>query len=272
MAERYIIHVIQYDDVFPNETIVCNKTLADAFQSAFDGIETKLNCCAHQFFLTADNVAKIQLDKAPRFHNESDEDEKTYAIQRATLSEVKHLPIDIEDTSTPDSIDDTYGYEISQFTELQKIGLSAVSTAEDLDESWCPYYAPYDVVIKKIEEGLKTIVLWTTYGDDGCCSTVCLLEVKQVTAKTTRHKIAIIPIGDEQIQYAQQVYRKLYDSIVFDNTYLSLDYRIKSAQDAGYKFILVVGAEESSTSTVLIRTNNNEVIGTKTIDEAVKYL
>jgi len=263
MAECYIIHTIEYDNYFPTEAVKCINTLTEAYKYAFSQIKDKLNlnCCSTKFILTADNVAKIQLEQS-----DSDDDDDA----DPPLNEVKHLPINIDTVPEKDS-----DCEYDQFTNIQKHGHSVIVNAYADTDDWEPRYAPYTAVINKIEEGLNTIVLWTSYGEDGCYSTVCFLEVRKLTATRARlanaTATAIIPIGEEQRKYANSAYRKLYNSNVFNNTYFSLAYRIKSAKVAGYKFIIVVGAEECSTNTVVIRTNTDGVIGTKTIDEAAKY-
>jgi len=274
--ECYIIHTIKYDKYFPTEAITSYDTFKDAYKHACSQIDCNQKCRTHfderhKRGYEKTNILTIQFDdETPDCYTATTEDERDFGRY-----EVKHLPIDIESV---------------QHSDIQKLGLSAISMA-DPDANYQPHYAPYDVVIKKIEEGLKTILLWTIRGANSRHSTACFLEVRRALAIDFGLRIAIIT--DESSifkEYTQKVCESIVSSKIFSEKTFSLKYRIKSAQDLGYKFILVlkspggiigwntdkssftqiVTSDKQNTQNVVIYTNNLEEIGAMSLNDAIK--
>jgi threonyl-tRNA synthetase len=87
-------------------------------------------------------------------------------------------------------------------------------------------------------------------------------------------QVAIIPISDEQIDYAKKVAEKLQASVedarvelFFENE--SMQNKIRKAQHDKVPYMLVVGGREEEAGTVNIRLNNGEKLGEMKLDEFV---
>ena len=59
-------------------------------------------------------------------------------------------------------------------------------------------------------------------------------------------------------------------SVDIDDSGKTLNKKVREGQMAHYNFILVVGAKEQESNSVNIRTRDNKVHGTKTIEETIK--
>jgi threonyl-tRNA synthetase len=85
----------------------------------------------------------------------------------------------------------------------------------------------------------------------------------------------VIPIHDDYSEFAEKVKQRLWDAGFDGDVELSsktLNKKIREAQLEQYNYILVVGEKERDEGTVSIRTRNNDVLGTKPIDEAIALL
>lgn len=82
----------------------------------------------------------------------------------------------------------------------------------------------------------------------------------------------MINVGAPFLDYAYTVKEKMYRAglnVDIDDSTKTLNKKIREGQLAGYNFILVVGATEESEQSVNIRTRDNEVKGTKSIEDAI---
>ncbi|KEG07962.1 threonyl-tRNA synthetase [Trypanosoma grayi] len=88
-------------------------------------------------------------------------------------------------------------------------------------------------------------------------------------------QVIIVPVSLENAAYATRV-RDLFQGEGFyadvDNGTATLDKKIRNAELARYNFIFVVGQAEEDAQTVNIRTRDNHRHGTKTQDEALRWL
>jgi len=83
----------------------------------------------------------------------------------------------------------------------------------------------------------------------------------------------VLPISEKHVDYATEVARKIqhagFDTEV-DLSDRQLKKKIPMAQTAQFNFILVVGKEESDTGTVNVRTRDNVVHGTQSVDSLIE--
>ena len=82
----------------------------------------------------------------------------------------------------------------------------------------------------------------------------------------------VVPVSKAYEAYAQTVQRKVRSAgfhVDADLSHQTLNKMVRNSQQAQYNFILVVGAQEETDGTVNVRTRNNAVHGTKTIDELI---
>ncbi|CAI5732296.1 unnamed protein product [Peronospora destructor] len=85
-------------------------------------------------------------------------------------------------------------------------------------------------------------------------------------------QILVVTVGAAFIDYGYEVkdamFRAGFD-VDIDDTGKTLNKKIREGQMAHYNFILVVGAHEKEARSVNIRTRDNKVTGTKTLEEAI---
>ncbi|GMF31011.1 unnamed protein product [Phytophthora lilii] len=85
-------------------------------------------------------------------------------------------------------------------------------------------------------------------------------------------QILVVTVGAAFVDYGYEVkdamFRAGFD-VDIDDTGKTLNKKIREGQMAHYNFILVVGAHEKETRSVNIRTRDNKVTGTKTLEEAI---
>jgi len=84
----------------------------------------------------------------------------------------------------------------------------------------------------------------------------------------------VLPISQRHDDYAKQVRAQIFDAGYYVDVDLSdnkIQKKVRNAQLAQYNFILVVGEEELAANTVNVRTRDNQVHGTKTIDELLSW-
>ena len=87
-------------------------------------------------------------------------------------------------------------------------------------------------------------------------------------------QIMIVPVGPHVYDYAQEAHALLQEAGYYVDCDLSgntLNKKIRDAQIAQYNFILVLGTEEQKNRSVNIRTRSNEIVGEKSISEALDY-
>lgn len=85
-------------------------------------------------------------------------------------------------------------------------------------------------------------------------------------------QILVVTVGAAFVDYGYEVKDKLFRAgfdVDIEDSGKTLNKKIREGQMAHYNFILVVGATEKETNSVNIRTRDNKVHGTKTIDEAI---
>lgn len=85
-------------------------------------------------------------------------------------------------------------------------------------------------------------------------------------------QILIVTVGAQFVDYGYKVKDQLFRAgfdVEIDDTGKTLNKKIREGQLAHYNFILVVGAAEQETNSVNIRTRDNKVRGTKTVEEAI---
>lgn len=82
----------------------------------------------------------------------------------------------------------------------------------------------------------------------------------------------VVPVSKIYIDYALEVQKKLNGAGFYcdvDSSCRTLNKMVREAQLSQYNYILVVGAAEAEAATVNVRTRDNEVHGTKGIDELI---
>jgi threonyl-tRNA synthetase len=82
----------------------------------------------------------------------------------------------------------------------------------------------------------------------------------------------VVPVSKTFSEYAEQVQKKVSAAGFYVDVDLSartLNKMVREAQLSQYNFILVVGAQEAANSTVNVRTRDNAVHGTKSVDALI---
>lgn len=112
-------------------------------------------------------------------------------------------------------------------------------------------------------------------------------SVERMTAVLTEHfggkwplwlsprQVLIIPVDLKYAEYALELQGMIHLAgfyVDVDDSKNSLNKKIREGQLAQYNFIFVVGQVEQDARSVNIRTRDNEVKGTKSIDEAIAML
>ena len=85
-------------------------------------------------------------------------------------------------------------------------------------------------------------------------------------------QVLIVTVGAAFVDYGYKVKDDLFRAgfeVDIEDSGTTLNTKIREGQMAHYNFILVVGAKEMETNSVNIRTRDNKVHGTKTIEEAI---
>lgn len=85
-------------------------------------------------------------------------------------------------------------------------------------------------------------------------------------------QILIVTVGAQFVDYGYKVKDQLFRAgfdVDIEDSGKTLNKKIREGQLAHYNFILVVGAQEQETNSVNIRTRDNKVHGTKTVEEAI---
>jgi len=88
-------------------------------------------------------------------------------------------------------------------------------------------------------------------------------------------QVCVVPVSKANYEYASSVRDRIHAEgfyIDVDNSDDQLKKKIRNAQLAQYNYILVVGAEEMENGTVNVRTRDNVVHGTRSIDEMLQQL
>ena len=84
-------------------------------------------------------------------------------------------------------------------------------------------------------------------------------------------QVRILPIGDEHIEYAETLKKRLDDAglrVELDDSSNTIGYKIRNAQTQKIPYMLVIGAKEIETGTVAVRNRAGET-ETKTVDEFI---
>lgn len=84
-------------------------------------------------------------------------------------------------------------------------------------------------------------------------------------------QVRILPIGDEHIEYAETLKKRLDDAglrVELDDSSNTIGYKIRNAQTQKIPYMLVIGAKEIETGTVAVRNRAGETV-TKTVDEFI---
>lgn len=82
-------------------------------------------------------------------------------------------------------------------------------------------------------------------------------------------QVRILPIGDEHVEYAEKLKRRLDDAglrVELDDSSNTIGYKIRNAQTQKIPYMLVIGAKEIETGTIAVRNRAGETV-TKTVDE-----
>jgi len=85
-------------------------------------------------------------------------------------------------------------------------------------------------------------------------------------------QVQVVPVSKIYIDYALEVQKKLNGAGFFcdvDTSCRTLNKMVRESQLAQYNYILVVGATEAEAGTANVRTRDNEVHGTKSIDDLI---
>ncbi|RQM27051.1 hypothetical protein B5M09_001351 [Aphanomyces astaci] len=89
-------------------------------------------------------------------------------------------------------------------------------------------------------------------------------------------QVAVLPVTDDQLDYANQVHATLHNDAKMYVDVLSggktLNKRIREAQVAGYNYILVVGRNEVESGQVTVRTRDNVVQGATPLPTFVAHV
>lgn len=134
---------------------------------------------------------------------------------------------------------------------------------------------------------------YQTAGDDGSAAgserpvlvhRAVLGSVERMIAILTEHfagkwpfflsprQVQVVPVSKIYIDYALEVQKKLNGAGFFcdvDTSCRTLNKMVRESQLAQYNYILVVGATEAEAGTANVRTRDNEVHGTKSIDDLI---
>ena len=85
-------------------------------------------------------------------------------------------------------------------------------------------------------------------------------------------QVAVVPVAAAHAPYARDVRARLHAEGFYadvDDSNHTLNKKVREAQLSQYNFILVVGEKEVGERSVNIRTRENQVQGTKPLDDAV---
>ncbi len=88
-------------------------------------------------------------------------------------------------------------------------------------------------------------------------------------------QVTIVPVDLKFADYAVEVQQLIHDAgfyVDVDESSRTLNKKVREAQLAQYNFILVVGAQEAEARAVNVRTRDNEVKGSMSIDEFIAML
>ena len=87
------------------------------------------------------------------------------------------------------------------------------------------------------------------------------------------NQVSILPIADRHIDFAYELRKKMKKQHIraeIDTRSESTKKKVRDAQLSQFNYILVVGDKEIENGTVTIRTRNNEIIGTMSVDEFIE--
>ena len=82
-------------------------------------------------------------------------------------------------------------------------------------------------------------------------------------------QVRILPIGDEHIEYAKQLQKRLDDAglrVELDDSSNTIGYKIRNAQTQKIPYMLIIGAKEIETGSVAVRNRAGETV-TKSVDQ-----
>ncbi len=85
----------------------------------------------------------------------------------------------------------------------------------------------------------------------------------------------LLPIGDEQVEYCEEIARKLTNlgvRVEVDKRNETIGYKLRNAQLEKLPYMLVVGAKEIETGTVAVRSRKEGEKGAMAVDEFIKEL
>jgi threonyl-tRNA synthetase len=87
--------------------------------------------------------------------------------------------------------------------------------------------------------------------------------------------VALLPVADRHIPYAQQLYNDLFDrrfEVELDGAAESLNKKIREAQLMQFNYIAVVGDREMEQGTVTVRRRDNQVLGAMPTQQLIDQL
>ena len=85
----------------------------------------------------------------------------------------------------------------------------------------------------------------------------------------------MLPIGDEQVAYCDEIARKLTNlgvRVEVDRRNETIGYKLRNAQLEKLPYMIVVGAKEVESNTVSVRSRKDGEKGAMTIDEFINEL
>eukprot|EP00042_Codosiga_hollandica_P051895 m.647611 g.647611 ORF g.647611 m.647611 type:complete len:129 (+) comp58375_c0_seq4:165-551(+) len=88
-------------------------------------------------------------------------------------------------------------------------------------------------------------------------------------------QVALLPISDEQVPYAEQIARELNEAgldVVVDRSTVSLKKKIRTAQLAQFNFFAVIGQAEVAGGTVSLRTRDQATSETMPVGAFKQHL
>jgi threonyl-tRNA synthetase len=83
----------------------------------------------------------------------------------------------------------------------------------------------------------------------------------------------VVPVSSSQLDYASAVHEQLHSAgydVELDSSNETLSKKIRQGQLAQFNYILVVGDEEQQSRTVNVRTRDNQVHGTRSVDQLLE--
>jgi len=85
-------------------------------------------------------------------------------------------------------------------------------------------------------------------------------------------QVILLPITENVVDFTEVVRKKIHDAgfyVDVNATDNKLDKKIREAQLAQYNYILVIGEKEVANNSVNVRTRDNMIHGTKSVDQVI---